>query len=186
MNATRLLLVVALLPLCQSFCASGPIRASRWRGRSAVEVEAKKSFEVSQDAADWKLDDDGLWQDEESRAKQERDRAAAEQRRAAPKRAVRPMELYLKAGPEGNEIGDCPFAHYVRMVLAEKGIEYVAKPCVQETKPQWLVDGYGGSMPALLHDGEVMWACGTRRGGLGDTLRPTPPADSCRAPPAAL
>ena len=56
---------------------------------------------------------------------------------------VKPMELFLKAGPEGTEIGDCPFAHYVRMVLAAKGVDYVATPCVQETKPQWLVDGYG-------------------------------------------
>ena len=33
------------------------------------------------------------------------------------------MELYIKAGPNDGEIGDCPFAQYVRCVLAYKGIE---------------------------------------------------------------
>ncbi len=27
------------------------------------------------------------------------------------------MDLYLKAGPDGKSVGDCPFAHNVRMVL---------------------------------------------------------------------
>ena len=30
------------------------------------------------------------------------------------------MDLYLKAGPDGKSVGDCPFAHYVRMVLHAK------------------------------------------------------------------
>ena len=33
------------------------------------------------------------------------------------------MELYIKAGPDDGEIGDCPFAQYVRCVLAYKGLE---------------------------------------------------------------
>ena len=33
------------------------------------------------------------------------------------------MELYIKAGPNDGEIGDCPFAQYVRCVLAYKGID---------------------------------------------------------------
>ena len=33
------------------------------------------------------------------------------------------MELYIKSGPNDGEIGDCPFAQYVRCVLAYKGIE---------------------------------------------------------------
>jgi len=32
------------------------------------------------------------------------------------------MVLFLKAGEDGKSIGDCPFAHYVRMVLEEKKI----------------------------------------------------------------
>ena len=61
------------------------------------------------------------------------------------------MTLYLKAGPDGTSVGDCPFAHFVRMVLEEKGLEYELKPSVQETKPQWLIEFYDGKMPALRH-----------------------------------
>ena len=34
------------------------------------------------------------------------------------------MELYIKAGPNDGEVGDCPFAHYVRCVLHYKKLEY--------------------------------------------------------------
>jgi glutathione S-transferase len=61
------------------------------------------------------------------------------------------MEVYLKAGPDQTSAGDCPFAHYVRMVLEEKKLEYDVKPCVQETKPNWLIEHYDGKMPALRH-----------------------------------
>ena len=61
------------------------------------------------------------------------------------------MTVYIKAGPDGESVGDCPFAHYVRMVLHEKGLEYTLEPATQETKPNWLIDHYGGSMPALRH-----------------------------------
>lgn len=60
----------------------------------------------------------------------------------------------MKAGPDGRSIGDCPFAHFVRMVLEEKGLEYEIMPCVQETKPQWLIEYYDGKMPALRHKKE--------------------------------
>ena len=61
------------------------------------------------------------------------------------------MTLYLKAGPDGTSVGDCPFAHFVRIVLEEKGLEYELKPSVQDTKPSWLIDFYEGKMPALRH-----------------------------------
>jgi glutathione S-transferase len=61
------------------------------------------------------------------------------------------MTLYLKAGPDGKSVGDCPFAHFVRLVLEEKGLEYDLQPSTQETKPNWLVEHYGGKMPALRH-----------------------------------
>lgn len=67
------------------------------------------------------------------------------------------MTLYLKAGPDGS-IGDCPFAHFVRLVLEEKGLEYDLKPCggvadnnSDNHKPNWLVEHYDGKMPALQH-----------------------------------
>jgi len=61
------------------------------------------------------------------------------------------MTLYIKAGPDGTSVGDCPFAHFVRTVLHEKGLEYDLRPSTQETKPQWLIDHYEGKMPALRH-----------------------------------
>ena len=61
------------------------------------------------------------------------------------------MTLYLKAGPDGTSVGDCPFAHFVRMVLEEKGLDYDLKPAVPETKPAWLIEFYQGKMPALRH-----------------------------------
>lgn len=61
------------------------------------------------------------------------------------------MTLYIKAGPDGTSPGDCPFAHYVRMVLHEKSLPYDLVPSTQSTKPDWLIDHYGGSMPALRH-----------------------------------
>lgn len=61
------------------------------------------------------------------------------------------MTLYIKAGPDGTSVGDCPFAHFVRMVLNEKGLEYDVKPSTQDTKPAWLIEHYEGKMPALRH-----------------------------------
>jgi glutathione S-transferase len=61
------------------------------------------------------------------------------------------MVLYLKAAADGTSVGDCPFAHYVRMVLEEKNLEYEIRPTVQETKPSWLIEHYGGKLPALRH-----------------------------------
>jgi glutathione S-transferase len=59
------------------------------------------------------------------------------------------MTLYMKGGPDGKSVGDCPFAHYVRMTLEEKGLAYDLRPCIQATKPQWLIESYDGKMPAL-------------------------------------
>lgn len=59
--------------------------------------------------------------------------------------------MYVKAGPDGKSLGDCPFAHYVRMVLEVKGLEYELVPSIQDTKPSWLIEYYDGKMPALRH-----------------------------------
>ena len=64
------------------------------------------------------------------------------------------MTLYLKAGEDGISVGDCPFAHFVRLVLEEKKLSYELKPSIQDTKPQWLIDHYDGEMPALRHGKE--------------------------------
>jgi glutathione S-transferase len=61
------------------------------------------------------------------------------------------MTLYFKAGPDGTSIGDCPFAHFVRMTLDEKGLDYEVRPTTAATKPDWLVQHYEGKLPALRH-----------------------------------
>ena len=61
------------------------------------------------------------------------------------------MTLYVKPAADGTSVGDCPFAHFVRMVLEEKGLAYDLVPSTPEAKPRWLVDDYGGKMPALRH-----------------------------------
>jgi glutathione S-transferase len=61
------------------------------------------------------------------------------------------MTVYIKAAEDGTSAGDCPFAHYVRMVLHEKSLPYDLQPSTQETKPDWLIDHYDGKMPALRH-----------------------------------
>mmetsp|Transcript_15249 Transcript_15249/g.23926 ORF Transcript_15249/g.23926 Transcript_15249/m.23926 type:complete len:297 (+) Transcript_15249:88-978(+) len=61
------------------------------------------------------------------------------------------MTLYIKPAADGTSIGDCPFGHFVRMVLTEKGLDYDLIPSSPENKPQWLIDDYGGKMPALRH-----------------------------------
>lgn len=65
------------------------------------------------------------------------------------------IELLCKAGPEGEALGDCPFCHYVQMVLRYKGLRYRLVPLAPEDKPEWLMEGYGGKMPCLVHDEEA-------------------------------
>ena len=64
------------------------------------------------------------------------------------------MELYIKAGPEDGQIGDCPFAHYVRCVMHFKGLDCKVIPCKPETKPEWLLNDpdLNGKMPCLKKD----------------------------------
>lgn len=71
------------------------------------------------------------------------------------------IELLCKAGPDGAALGDCPFCHYVQMVLRYKGLRYRLIPLTPEDKPEWLVEGYGGKMPCLVHDEEAYTDSGT-------------------------
>jgi len=64
------------------------------------------------------------------------------------------MVLYIKPGPDGKGIGDCPFAHQIRMVLHEKNLEYSLFPTSPQNKPKWLIEEYDGSLPALRHRSE--------------------------------
>ena len=65
--------------------------------------------------------------------------------------------LYVKSGPDGRTIGDCPFAHGVRLMLQLKALEHEVVPCSPTGKPQWLLDEHEGRMPALVSEtGEVI------------------------------
>ena len=64
------------------------------------------------------------------------------------------MELLVKAGPAGSDVGDCPFSHCVRMVLEAKQIAHTCTPVSPDAKPAWLEGEFGGKMPVLVHDGE--------------------------------
>jgi len=66
------------------------------------------------------------------------------------------MDLYIKAGPDGTSVGDCPFAHYVRAVIAFKGLHCTVHPCTKDTKPQWLVEKHAGKMPCLVNGDDII------------------------------
>jgi len=65
------------------------------------------------------------------------------------------MVLYVKAGPDGTSLGDCPFAQYVQMCLLYKGLKFELQPCSPEKKPSWLLESYEGKMPCLVHRNEA-------------------------------
>ena len=82
------------------------------------------------------------------------------------------MSLYLKAGPDGG-VGDCPFAHTVRLVLHVKGLDCELQPCAPEQKPGWLVADFEGKMPCLDDSGErmVCWTVASLWGVVGTVMR---------------
>jgi glutathione S-transferase len=101
------------------------------------------------------------------------------------------LRLHAKAGPDGQSFGDCPFAHAVRMVMEHKGVSYSLLNHGPEAKPAWLIENYGGSMPAL-EVGEVRNGCMplgfdaeqvvTESGKIADYLEERYPSPSLRPP----
>eukprot|EP00934_Nitzschia_sp_Nitz4_P009221 Nitzschia sp. Nitz4//scaffold12_size214221//63850//64856//NITZ4_001490-RA/size214221-snap-gene-0.114-mRNA-1//-1//CDS//3329534990//9211//frame0 len=89
-----------------------------------------------------------------------------ELRREGPTPTEGNMVLYVKAAEDGLTVGDCPFAHFVRMVLEEKNLPYQVQPCTPQSKPNWLVVHFQGKMPALQHSRE----CYTESGVIADYL----------------
>lgn len=61
------------------------------------------------------------------------------------------MELYCKGNNDGTQIGDCPFAQFVQLVLLKKGIKYDVKPTLSANKPAWITENHSGKLPLLLH-----------------------------------
>lgn len=111
-----------------------------------------KGFEVT----DWARDADGEFQNEAARKYEQRAMASAEANAAAGSPQQKPVELFVKAGPEPGELGDCPFAQYVRMALELKGVDYTTTPLTKDAKPAWLLaEPYEGRLPCLAHDGEA-------------------------------
>mmetsp|Transcript_13741 Transcript_13741/g.32071 ORF Transcript_13741/g.32071 Transcript_13741/m.32071 type:complete len:319 (+) Transcript_13741:381-1337(+) len=79
-----------------------------------------------------------------------------EQRREGATPTEGGMTLYLKAAEDGTSAGDCPFAHYVRLILEEKNLPYSVRPCASaDDKPSWLLEHYEGKMPCLRHRKEA-------------------------------
>lgn len=68
---------------------------------------------------------------------------------AASSKEVGDMELYCKAGADGNSLGDCPFSHYVAMVLHAKNLPFKMKPTAPDAKPEWLLNGYEGKVTPI-------------------------------------
>ena len=66
-----------------------------------------------------------------------------------------PSTLPNADGSDETSPGACPFAHYVRSVLFFKNLKYKLRPTSTENKPNWLVEYYEGSMPALKHGSEA-------------------------------
>eukprot|EP01031_Cornospumella_fuschlensis_P040411 gene40411-49247_t len=61
------------------------------------------------------------------------------------------FDLYCKSNKDGTQIGDCPYAHFLQMVMLKKGIRYTLKPTKSDEKPEWLLQKHNGQMPALVH-----------------------------------
>jgi len=63
------------------------------------------------------------------------------------------IELYCKSNKDGTQIGDCPFAQFIQLVLIKKGLRYTVKPTLASSKPDWLIEKHGGKLPVLVHKG---------------------------------
>uniref|UniRef100_A0A7S4ARC1 GST N-terminal domain-containing protein n=2 Tax=Pseudo-nitzschia australis TaxID=44445 RepID=A0A7S4ARC1_9STRA len=79
-----------------------------------------------------------------------------EQRREGATPTEGGMTLYVKAAEDGTSVGDCPFAHYIRMILEEKKLPCQVQPCASnDDKPAWLMEYYEGKLPCLKHKKEA-------------------------------
>lgn len=64
------------------------------------------------------------------------------------------VELYCKSNKDGSQIGDCPFAQFVQLVLLKKGVKYDIKPTLPDGKPDFILNKHDGKMPVIVHKGE--------------------------------
>jgi len=61
------------------------------------------------------------------------------------------VELFCKAAKDGNQIGDCPFAQFIQMVMLRKGLAYTVRPTLSDAKPDFV-----SQLPTLRYKGEVL------------------------------
>eukprot|EP00981_Chlorochromonas_danica_P004328 scaffold867_cov176-Ochromonas_danica.AAC.15 len=66
------------------------------------------------------------------------------------------IDLYCKSNKDGTQIGDCPYAQFIQLVMLKKGIRYNVKPTLSSNKPAWLVEKHEGKLPALVHKDVVV------------------------------
>ena len=66
----------------------------------------------------------------------------------------------------------CPFAQRSRMVLLEKGIDFVFTEIDLNDKPDWFlkVSPYG-KVPVIRHDGAVIWESPHRITAVGESCQ---------------
>lgn len=64
--------------------------------------------------------------------------------------------MFCKSNKDGKQIGDCPYAQFLQLVLLKKGVKYVVRPTLAEHKPEWLVEKHKGQMPAIMHHGNTL------------------------------
>jgi glutathione S-transferase len=61
------------------------------------------------------------------------------------------MELYCKSNRDGRQIGDCPFAQFIQLVMQKKGIQYNVIPTLPSRRPDWILEEHDGRMPVILN-----------------------------------
>ena len=68
------------------------------------------------------------------------------------------LELFLKSNADGTQIGDCPFAQFVQLVMLKKGLKYKLHPvsAAKGANKPAILDSVGGKLPALLYKGKAM------------------------------
>lgn len=65
--------------------------------------------------------------------------------------------VYVKAGPDGTSVGDCPFSLKVLLAAALKGVEVDVVPVDLSDKPaSFLALTEAGSTPVFVHDGRTL------------------------------
>lgn len=64
--------------------------------------------------------------------------------------------MFCKSNKDGTQIGDCPFAQFIQLVLIKKGLAYDVRPTLSSNKPEFIVNQHEGKLPVLVHKGKSM------------------------------